>query len=124
MQQRNTVKTQGTIRGESTCIEQRDRAAEEFRDHNGVCRSLLVWSSHLNVRKKECASANVYNVCVGPELICTEIHSSFFLCSAGRMSPADLSLGWELPVRTIVGDRGKREKPGYFYCSLSVPGNI
>lgn len=126
MQQSNTVKTQGTVRAEHTCFEQRNCAAGEFCDHRVWSGSLPVGRSHLHIRKEECPSANAHNVCAGPKPIFPGIHSSVLLCSA-------LQEGWALqagpqagygqwgPSQEIGG--GKREKPSISaapYLSLAT----
>lgn len=89
MQQSNTVKTQGAVRGESTCFEQR-RCARASCDHNGGKFSPEC--------KEGCSSPNVHSVCAGPKPSCPGIHSSFLLCSAGKLNPAGYFPSWEQAV--------------------------
>ena len=117
MQQSNSVKTQGAVRGESTCFEESHGAAGVSCDRNGVMQ--VPSSGKFSPEYKEgCSSANVHSVSAGPKPNCPGIHSPFLLCSAERRNPAGYSPSWEQAVWTLVGDGGggKREKPQYFSC--------
>lgn len=124
MQQSNSVKTQGAIRGESTCFEESHGAAGVSCDHNGVMQ--VPSSGKFSPEYKEgCSSANVHSVSAGPKPNCPGIHSPFLLCSAERRNPEGYSPSWEQAVWTSVGDRGRKEgEATVFLLSPSVPGNI
>lgn len=85
MQQRNTVKTQGRVRGELLALSKVLRGRIESLVILAPCSSLPVGSSPLNIKEEGCASANADSICAGPGPDCPGI--CLLPCTAGQMNP-------------------------------------
>ena len=120
MQQSNSVKTQGAVRGDSTCSE-----------WSITCRTeslvIPVWYMSLqgkfspNILEEGCASSNAEIFVLVLDL--SVLGSSPLYCGSNEPGGPVPKLG--VARQILAGDGGgRREKPGYFSCSLSVPGNI
>lgn len=78
-------------------------------------------SSPLNLLEEGCASTNaaIFGLVLDPSVLgCIPLY-----CDSSEPGEPVPKLG--VARQILAGDGGgRREKPGYFSCSLSVPGNI